>query len=63
MMRGLAYIHQAFLTQGKIYEKLGGNLYLVKKEHGPVKEFFLCGFLKTHLSVAELAEFGFGMGF
>ncbi len=58
-----AYIHQAFLTQGKIYEKLGGNLYLVKKEHGPVKEFFLCGFLKTHLSVAELAEFGFGMGF
>lgn len=58
-----AYIHQAFLTQGKIYEKLGGNLYLVKKEHGPVKELFLCGFLKTHLSVAELAEFGFGMGF
>jgi hypothetical protein len=58
-----AYVHQAFLTQGKIYEKLGGNLYLVKKEKGPVKEFFLCGFLKTHLSVAELAEFGFGMGF
>jgi len=58
-----AYIHQAFLTQGKIYEKLGGNFYLVKKEHGPLKEFFLCGFLKTHLSVAELAEFGFGMGF
>lgn len=57
------YIHQAFLTQGKLYEKLGGNLYLVRREHGPVKEFFLCGFLKTHLSVAELAEFGLGMGF
>ncbi len=58
-----AYIHQAFLTQGKLYEKLGANLYLVKREKGPVKELFLCGFLKTHLSVAELAEFGVGMGF
>jgi Lipid A 3-O-deacylase (PagL) len=57
------YIHQAYLTQGIIYEKLGGNLYLVQKEHGPIKEFFLCAFLKTHFSVAELAEFGFGMGF
>lgn len=57
------YIHQAFQIQGKVYEKLGGNLYLVRKEHGPVKELFLCGFLKTHLSTAELAEFGFGMGF
>lgn len=57
------YIHQAFQTQGKVYQKLGGNLYLVQKEKGPIKEFFLCGYLKTHLSVAELAEFGFGMGF
>ena len=57
------YLHQAYQVQGKVYEKLGGNLYLVQKEHGPIKEFFLCGYLKTHLSVAELAEFGFGMGF
>lgn len=57
------YVHQAFQTQGKFYQKLGGNLYLVQKEKGPIKEFFLCGYLKTHLSVAELAEFGFGMGF
>ena len=57
------YLHQAYQMQGKVYEKLGGNLYLVRKEHGPIKEFFLCGFLKTHLSTAELAEFGFGMGF
>jgi hypothetical protein len=57
------YLHQAFQVQGKVYEKLGGNLYLVQREHGPIKEFFLCGYLKTHLSVAELAEFGFGMGF
>lgn len=57
------YVHQAIQQQGKIYEKLGGNLYLVQRERGPVKELFLCAFLKTHLSVAELAEFGFGMGF
>ncbi len=57
------YLHQAAQMQGKVYEKLGANLYLVQKEHGPVKELFLCGYLKTHLSVAELAEFGFGLGF
>lgn len=57
------YIKQAFQVQGALYEKIGGNLYLVQKEHGPIKEFFLCAYLKTHLSVAELAEFGFGMGF
>ena len=57
------YLHQAFQTEGIYYEKLGGNLYLVQKEHGPIKELFLCGFLKTHLSVAEFAEFGMGMGF
>jgi hypothetical protein len=57
------YVKQAYQIQGKFYEKLGGNFYLVKKEQGPIKEFFVCGYLKTHLSVAELAEFGFGMGF
>jgi hypothetical protein len=57
------YVQQAFQTQGKFYQKMGGNYYLLQRERGPVKELFLCGFLKTHLSVAELAEFGFGMGF
>lgn len=57
------YLHQAFQVQGKVYEKIGGNLYLIQREQGAVKELFLCAFLKTHLSVAELAEFGFGMGF
>jgi hypothetical protein len=57
------YLHQAYQTQGAVYEKLGGNLYLVKREHGPIKEFSLCAFLKTHLSVAEFAEFGMGIGF
>jgi hypothetical protein len=57
------YVKQAFQTQGKLYQKLGGNLYLVRREKGPIKEAYLCAFLKTHLSVAELAEFGFGMSF
>jgi hypothetical protein len=56
------YIHQAFETQGKIYQKLGGNFYLVQREKGPIKEFFLCGYLKTHMANAELAEFGIGLG-
>lgn len=57
------YVHQAYQTQGAIYEKLGGNLYLVQHEHGFIKEFAICAFLKTHLSVAEFAEFGLAMGF
>ncbi len=57
------YTHQAFQVQGKWYQKIGGNLYLVQRETGPIKEAYLCAFLKTHLSVAELAEFGVGMSF
>ncbi|MES2704441.1 MAG: acyloxyacyl hydrolase [Bacteroidota bacterium] len=57
------YLKQAFQTQGKVYQKIGGNYYFVQKEKGPVKEVYLCAFLKTHVSVAELAEFGFGMSF
>lgn len=57
------YVKQAFQTQGKVYQKLGGNFYLVQREKGFIKEAYLCAFLKTHLSVAELAEAGFGMSF
>jgi hypothetical protein len=57
------YLRQAYQTQGKVYQKIGGNYYLTQREHGPVKEAYLCAFLKTHLSTAELAEFGFGMSF
>jgi hypothetical protein len=57
------YVKQAFQTQGKVYQKLGGNYYIIQKENGLIKEAYLCAFLKTHLSVAELAEFGFGMSF
>jgi len=56
------YTHQTFGIQEPFYEKVGGNLYIVQREHGPIKEFFLCAFLEAHLAVAEFAEFGFGMG-
>lgn len=56
------YTHQTFDIQEPYYEKIGGNLYLVQREHGPIKEFFLCAYLEAHLAVAEFAEFGFGMG-
>ena len=57
------YLKQAMLKQDPYYEKIGANYYLVQREKGPIKEFFLTGLLKTHKSIAELAEFGFGFGF
>ncbi len=57
------YVKPNFLSQSKYYQKLGGNYYFVQNEKGIIKEAYLCAFLKTHLSVAELAEFGVGMSF
>ena len=57
------YIKDAALSQGKYYEKLGANLYLSHRENGVVKDIFVCGFLKVHRAVAELAEWGVGFGF
>ncbi len=57
------YLKQAALKQDIYYEKIGGNYYLVQREKGPIKELFLTGLLKTHKTIAELAEFGIGMGF
>jgi len=57
------YTHQAALRTDAYYEKIGGHYYLIQKEHGPVKEFFLSAFLKTHKTIAELGEFGVGFGF
>ena len=56
------YLQQSGVKLDPYYEKIGGKLYLVQKEHGPIKEFFLCAFLKTHLSDAELGECGLGLG-
>ena len=57
------YLHQAYVKLDPVYEKVGGNFYIVQKEHGPIKELFLSAFLKTDLSVAELGELGLGVGF
>lgn len=57
-----AYYKQTYLKFDYIYEKLGGNLYLLKAEHGTVKELFISAMLLTHSTTAELAEFGLGVG-
>lgn len=57
------YIKQAALRLDPYYEKLGGNLYLVQNEKGPLKEMFVSVLLKTHKTQAELAELGIGFGF
>lgn len=57
------YVRQAFQVQGTWYQKLGGNYYIVQREKGFIKEAYFCAFLKTHLTTAELPEFGFGMSF
>ena len=57
------YLQEAALKTAPFYEKIGGHYYFVQKEHGPIKEFFLSAFLKTHETVAELGEVGFGFGF
>ncbi len=57
------YLKRTPVTAAAIYQKLGGNYYLIQREEGLLKE--LCGYiyLKTHTSEAELVEVGFGFGF
>ena len=57
------YIKRAWLNGGDIYQKLGANYYLIRREHGALKELFVSCFLKTHLAQAELGEFAIGWGF
>jgi hypothetical protein len=57
------YYKQTYLAFDPLYEKIGGNYYLLKREHGPIKEFFLSAMLTTHAIVAEYADFGIGFGF
>ncbi|WP_118973009.1 acyloxyacyl hydrolase [Taibaiella koreensis] len=56
------YLHRMDEQNQKIYEKLGGNFYFLKKEKGPVKEAFFSAILKTHGTTAELFEMGVGIG-
>lgn len=57
------YVQTSYINPAGVYEKLGGNLYLIQREKGALKELCLTGLLKTHGSVAELTEFGLGVGF
>ena len=57
------YTQQAALKTDPYYEKVGGDYYLVQREHGPIKEFCVSAFLKTHKIVAEFGEIGLGVGF
>lgn len=57
------YYKQTYLKFDAIDEKIGGNYYIINKEHGAVKELFLSALLLTHGIVAEFAEFGLGVSF
>lgn len=57
------YIHKGTLTDYPVYEKLGGNVYLLQQEKGIIKELTLHCYLKAHLATAELAELGIGAAF
>lgn len=56
------YYKQTFLKFDACYEKIGCNFYIIKKEHGAIKELFLSAMLLTHEIVAEYSEFGIGVG-
>jgi hypothetical protein len=56
------YYRQTFLKFDPVYEKLGGNFYFLRTEHGVLKELFITAMLVTHGATAEYAEFGIGVG-
>lgn len=56
------YLHKMDAQKENLYQKLGGNFYLVQREKGPVKEVFFSAILKTHMANAELFEMGIGFG-
>jgi hypothetical protein len=57
------YVHQAYLKIAPVYEKLGINWYVLRQEKGLFKEVYIATLLKTHMTQAELAELGLGVGF
>ncbi len=57
------YYHQTYLKFDPFYEKIGANFYIIKNEHGAVKELFISAMLLTHEITAEFAELGIGAGF
>ncbi len=57
------YLQESAMKADRLYQKVGGQYYIVQREKGPLKELFLSAFLKTHKTVAELGELGVGFGF
>jgi hypothetical protein len=57
------YFLPAIDQSEKLYQKIGGNFYALRKEHGTIKEVYFSAILKTHLTVAELFEMGIGISF
>lgn len=57
------YVKQYQLPEDFMYQKLGGNLYLLQREEGLLKEVSASILLKTHKFEAELVEVGLGVGF
>ena len=57
------YLKEAYLRAGRSYQKIGGQYYLLQRDRGDVRDAFIAILLNTHLSEAELAEFGVGIGF
>ncbi len=56
------YLKQGVNGQDQIYEKLGYNYYLLRRESGPLKELALSVLLKAHSATAELVEYGVTLG-
>ncbi|PSK89013.1 acyloxyacyl hydrolase [Taibaiella chishuiensis] len=56
------YLHKMDDQKSDFYQKIGGNLYLVQREKGLLKELFFSAILKTHTTTAELFEMGIGIG-
>ena len=63
LMQAGYYLHKMDGQKDAIYEKIGGNFYVVQNEKGPLKEVFFSAILKTHAATAELFEMGVGVGF
>ncbi len=57
------YLKEAYMQQNRFYQKLGGNIYFIRKEQGWLKELYGSALLKTHLADAELFEMGMGISF
>lgn len=57
------YLQKNYLNSNVIYQRLGGHIYLFENEKYWLKGMYVSAILKTHLSVAEYAEFGIGIYF